>query len=91
MRSKIFFWKPIKLEPFKKRTKTNSFLYFLSLFQQPNKAETPGNFIDEFYDYVFTIERDSAGGDTITDVDAGAVEGIAVIGVDKKSNLFLIS
>jgi len=38
---------------------------FNNLFQQPNKAETPGNFIDEFYDYVFTIERDSAGGDTI--------------------------
>ena len=37
---------------------------FNNIEQQPNQAETPGNFVDEFYDYVFTIERDSGGGAT---------------------------
>lgn len=35
-----------------------------SIEQQPNRARTAGNQIDEFYDYVFTINRDSAGGAT---------------------------
>jgi len=36
-----------------------------SIGQQPNQAMKVGNQIDEFYDYVFTINRDSAGGATI--------------------------
>ena len=37
---------------------------FNNIAQNPQQRDTPGNFLDEFYDYVFTIERDSAGGAT---------------------------